>query len=133
MIFHIQQDSPVPIYEQIVAQVTFAVATGTLQPGDFIPSLRDLAWDLVINPNTVARAYTELERRGVVESRRGRGMAVAAEAVPACRQRRLQIVRERIRAALREAVFSGLAPEEIKKVLDEELTRARGGQFREKR
>src|SRR5438094_1844803 len=113
MIFHIQPDSLVPIYEQIVAQVTFAVATGALQPGDVIPSLRDLAAELVVNPNTVARAFGELERRGVVESRRGLRMAVAATAVPACRQRRLQIVRERIHAALREAVLSGLAPEEI--------------------
>ena len=132
MIFQIQHDSPVPIYEQIELQVTFAVATGSLRPGDFIPSVRDLAADLVINPNTVARAFMELEQRGVVESRRGRGMAVAATAVPFCRQRRQQIVRERIRSALREAVFSGLAVEEIKKVADEELVRARGGQFRER-
>jgi GntR family transcriptional regulator len=133
MIFHIQSDSRIPTYEQIVAQVTFAVATGSLQPGDFIPSVRDLAAELVLNPNTVARAFGELERGGVVEARRGRGMAVAAGAVPLCRQRRLQIVRERIRTALREAVFSGLAPEEVKRVVDEELVHARGGQFREKR
>ena len=80
MIFHIQPDSPVPIYEQIVAQVTFAVAAGSLRPGDFIPSVRDLANDLVINPNTVAKAFVELEEQGVVEARRGRGMVIADEA-----------------------------------------------------
>jgi GntR family transcriptional regulator len=132
MIFQIQPDSPVPIYEQIVVQVTFAVATGSLRPGDFIPSVRDLASDLVINPNTVAKAFVELEGRGVVVALRGRGMAVAAEAPGLCRRQRLRIVRERIRAALREAVSSGLAAEEIKQVVDEELARARGGQFREK-
>jgi len=133
MIFTIQRDSPVPIYEQIVAQVTFAVAAGSLRPGDFIPSVRDLAADLVLNPNTVARAFVELERRGVVVARRGRGMAVAPEAVALCRQQRLQMVRERIRAALQEVGFSGLTPFEIKKVIDEELAQApRDGLFREK-
>jgi GntR family transcriptional regulator len=133
MIFHIQQDSSVAVYEQIVAQVTFAVATGSLRPGDFIPSVRDLANDLVINPNTVAKAFVKLEKNGVVEARRGRGTVIAAEAVDFCQRERLRIVRERIRDALREAVFSGLPPEEIKRVADEELARARGGQFREKR
>ncbi len=133
MIIHIQPDSPVPIYEQIVAQVTFAVASGALRPGDFIPSVRDLANELVVNPNTVARAFTELERKGVVEARRGRGMVVAGEAAAQCQKQRLQIVRERIRAALREAVFSDLPAGEIKQVVEEELALARGGQFREKR
>ena len=133
MIFNIQRDSPVPIYEQIVAQVTFAVAAASLRPGDFIPSVRDLASDLVLNPNTVARAFVELEKRGVVVARRGRGMAVADEAVALCRQQRLQMVRERIRAALQEVGFSGLTPAEIKKVVDEELAQApRQAQFREK-
>jgi GntR family transcriptional regulator len=133
MIFNIQRDSPVAVYEQIVAQVTFAVASGTLRPGDFIPSVRDLANDLVINPNTVARAFVELEERGVVEGRRGRGTVVADGAFDICLRERLRMVRERIRAALREAVFSGLPAEEIKQVVEEELARARGGSFREKR
>jgi GntR family transcriptional regulator len=133
MIFHIQRDSSVPWYEQIMDQVTFAVASGTLRPGDFIPSVRDLANELVINPNTVARAFVELEQRGVVEVRRGRGTVIAAEAEALCGKERLRIVRERIRDALREAVFSGLPAVEIKQVVEEELTLARGGQFREKR
>jgi GntR family transcriptional regulator len=133
MIFNIQRDSPVAVYEQIVAQVTFAVASGSLRPGDFIPSVRDLANELVINPNTVARAFVELEERGVVEGRRGRGTVVAEGAPDICLRERLRMVRERIRAALREAVFSGLPAEEIKKVVEEELARARGGSFREKR
>jgi GntR family transcriptional regulator len=133
MFFHVQADSPLTIHEQIVAQVTFAVAAGSLHPGDFIPSVRDLANDLVINPTTVAKAFTELEERGVVEARRGRGTVIAAGAVELCQRERLRLVRERIRAALRDAVFSGLPAHEIKKVADEELARAHGGQFREKR
>src|SRR5262245_36353138 len=76
MLFAIQTDSPVPIYEQIVAQVTYAVASGALEAGAMIPSVRELAGSLVVNPNTVARAYQELEQRGVVTAKRGRGMEV---------------------------------------------------------
>ncbi len=133
MILQIQPDGPLPIYEQIVAQVTFAIAAGTLQPGDAIPSVRDLGHDLVVNPNTVMRAYQKLESDGILAGRRGRPMEVTPHAPALCRQQRVRIIRERIRGALREAVFSGLATEEIKKVVEEELTLARGGQFREKR
>ncbi|HMF18595.1 MAG TPA: GntR family transcriptional regulator, partial [Gemmataceae bacterium] len=60
MIFAIQADGAVPIYEQIVAQVIYGVAAGTLEVGTFIPSVRELAEQLVVHPNTVARAYVEL-------------------------------------------------------------------------
>jgi GntR family transcriptional regulator len=133
MILQIQPDGPLPIYEQIVAQVTFAIAAGSLQPGDAIPSVRDLGHDLVVNPNTVMRAYQKLESDGILAARRGRPMEVTSEAPALCKQQRVRIIRERIRGALREAVFSGLATEEIKKVVEEELVLARGGQFREKR
>jgi len=133
MILHIHPDGPLPIYEQIVTQVTFAIAAGSLRPGDAIPSVRDLGHELVVNPNTVMRAYQKLESDGILAARRGRPMEVTAEAPALCRQQRLQIVRERIRAALREAVSSGLTSDEIKRVVEEELARARGGQFREKR
>ena len=69
--------SPTPIYWQIVEQVTRAVADGALKPGDQLPSVRALAERLVINPNTVARAYKDLEREGVVESMRGKGLYIA--------------------------------------------------------
>src|SRR6516164_1156237 len=118
MILHIQPDGPVPIYEQIVTQVTFAIAAGTLRPGDAIPSVRDLGHDLVVNPNTVMRAYQKLEGDGILAARRGRPMEVTAEAPDLCKQQRRQIVRERIRAALREAVLSALPADEIKQVVE---------------
>ena len=80
LLLHIQPDSPVPIYEQIVTQVTFTIASGALEPGAMIPSVRDLAGRLLVHPNTVARAFQELERRGAVAAKRGRGMEVTAEA-----------------------------------------------------
>src|SRR5438105_6748684 len=103
MLFSIQADGQVPIYEQIVAQVIYGVAAGTLEVGTLIPSVRDLAQQLLVHPNTVARAYQELERAGVVTARRGRGMEVTEEAPAACQSRRQEIVRGRIREALREA------------------------------
>ena len=130
LLLDIQPDSPVPIYEQIVAQVTFAIASGALEPGAMIPSVRDLAGRLLVHPNTVARAFQELERRGVVAAKRGRGMEVTPEAPLACQAQRREIVRGRIRDALRQAASSALTPEEIRKLVDEELARANGKSHR---
>ena len=126
MILDVQTDSPVPIYEQIVAGVTFAIASGAVEPGVMIPSVRDLAQRLLVHPNTVARAFQELERDGVVSTKRGRGMEVTAEAPAKCRALRQEIIRGRIRLALREAVSSALSAEEIRKLVDEELVRVNG-------
>jgi GntR family transcriptional regulator len=126
VLFDLQPDGPVPIYEQIVAQVIYGVASGAVEPGALIPSVRELAERVLVHPNTVARAFQELERQGVVTARRGRGMEVTAEAPALCRARRQELVRERIRAALREAASSALAPEQIRKLVDEELARANG-------
>jgi GntR family transcriptional regulator len=121
MIFSIQPDGQVPIYEQIVAQVIYGIAAGTLEVGTFIPSVRELAETLLVHPNTVARAFQELERGGVVTARRGRGMEVTEDAPASCRAKRQDLVRARIRQALREAVASVLSPEEIRKLVEEEL------------
>ena len=126
MLFDIQPDSSVPIYEQIVAQITFAIASGALEAGTRIPSVRELAGRLVINPNTIARAFQELERRGVVAARRGLGMEVTPDGPDLCRRQRQEIVRGRIRQALREAASSALTAEEIRTLVDEELARVNG-------
>ena len=134
MLLDIQPDSPVPIYEQIVAQVTFGIASGATPAGELIPSVRELAQQLLVNPNTVARAFQELERRGVLKARRGLGMEVTPEAPAACRAERRELVRGRIRQALREAASSALEPEEIRKLVEDELARANGRRhLREKR
>ncbi len=126
MLFDIRPESPIPIYEQIVTQVIFGVAAGTLEVGELIPSVRVLAQDLLVHPNTVARAFRELEQKGVVTARRGRGMEVAAEARARCRQERQEIVRGRIREVLREAVSSALPAEEVRRLVEEELSRVNG-------
>jgi GntR family transcriptional regulator len=126
MLLDVRPDSPVPIYEQIMAQVIFGVASGALEAGAMIPSVRDLSQRLLVNPNTVARAYQELERRGVVAARRGLGMEVTESAAGLCRAQRQEIVRGRIREALREAVSSALPPDEVRKLVEEELVRVNG-------
>jgi GntR family transcriptional regulator len=126
MIFSLEPDGPVPIYEQIVAQVIYGVAAGSLEVGTFIPSVRELAEQLLVNPNTVARAFQELERTGVVTPKRGRGMEVSEDALSICRVRRQELVRARIRHALREAAASVLSPEEIRKLVEEELALVNG-------
>src|SRR5262245_45974915 len=126
LLLDIQPSGPTPIYEQIVRGVVFAVAAGEVEEGALIDSVRELAGRLGINSNTVARAYQELEREGVISARRGQGMEVAPEAVALCRRKRQAIVRERIRAALREAVASALPADELRTLVEDELSRANG-------
>jgi GntR family transcriptional regulator len=73
----IDADNPVPIFQQIVDRLTAAVAAGIFKPGEMVPSVRQQAVHLLVNPNTVQRAYEHLEREGVLISRRGNGMEVA--------------------------------------------------------
>jgi GntR family transcriptional regulator len=126
VLFDVRRESPIPIYEQIVTQVIFGVASGVLKVGELIPSVRELGQRLLVHPNTVARAFQDLERLGVVAARPGKGMEVTPEAPGLCRARRQEIVRGRIRDALREAVYSDLEPEDIRRLVDEELERVNG-------
>ncbi len=122
----VEVDSPVPIYEQIIAQLTYAIAAGDLKTGEMIPSVREVSKKLVVNPNTVAKAFQELERQGIVISRRGRGMEVTEQAPEQCEKLTRELVRERLRTALREAVSSRLSSEEIEQILSEELHKLNG-------
>lgn len=103
MQIHISPSDGVPIYLQIVNQVKYLVASGRLQPGEELPAIRVLAEQLVINPNTVARAYRELEFAGIVEKRRTAGTYVSEGGSPLARRERLRILTERIDALLAEA------------------------------
>lgn len=126
MLIDVYPDSKVPIYEQIVSQVKFRVASGALEPGTRIPSVRELSQQLRIAPGTVARAFLDLEKSGVLTTRRGVGMEVTSEAVALCQGWRQEIVRDRIRDALREAVSSALSAEEIRQLVEEELNHVNG-------
>jgi GntR family transcriptional regulator len=103
MQIHISSHDGVPIYLQIVNQVKYLVASGRLAPGEELPPIRALATQLVVNPNTIARAYRELELAGVVEKRRTAGTYVSATGSPLARRERLKILTERVDALLAEA------------------------------
>lgn len=126
MVFQVRPDSPVPIYEQIAAQVVFGVAAGDPPPGELVPSVRDMAEKLIVNPNTVARAYQELERLGVLETKRGLGMQVTPKAPTLCEARRREIIRGRLLEAVRDAATSGLTAEEVHSLVEEGWTRMNG-------
>ena len=115
-----------PIYAQIVDQVKFGVAAGTLPPGELVPSVRELSKQLVVNPNTVARAYRDLQAEGVLAPVRGTGLQVTAEAPGRCRDQRREIVRRRLREAMEEARLSALGREEIEAMIREEWARGNG-------
>jgi GntR family transcriptional regulator len=112
-----------PIYGQIADRVKFAVAGGVLRPGDLVPSVRELSKQLVVNPNTVARAYRDLQTEGLLESVRGMGMQVAEGAVERCRTARREMVRQRLRQGIEEARQSKMDPAEIEAILREEWAR----------
>lgn len=103
MRLHISLDDGVPIYLQIVNQIKYLVASGRLGQGDELPPIRALAEQLLINPNTVARAYRELETAGILTKRRGAGTYVSAKGSPLARRERARILEGRVDALLVEA------------------------------
>lgn len=113
MHLHIAANDGVPIYLQIVNQVKYLVASGRLVPGAEMPPIRVLAEQLLINPNTVARAYRELEMAGVVTKRRTAGTFVTDAGSPLARRERLRILTERIDALLAEARQLNVSTEEV--------------------
>ncbi|MGO9111140.1 MAG: GntR family transcriptional regulator [Thermoguttaceae bacterium] len=103
MNIHISSHEGVPIYLQIANQVKYLVASGRIAAGEELPPIRTLAERLLINPNTVARAYRELEFAGVVTKRRTAGTYVSDTPSPLARRERLKIVTQRVDALLAEA------------------------------
>ena len=121
MFFRIDSSGGLPIYDQVVRQIKFAVAADVVRPGELAPSVREVARQLAINPNTVARAYRQLQADRVLEPVRGTGLQVAAGATKRCRGERLKLVRERLKQVLVEAKQSRLAPEELRAIVEAEL------------
>ena len=107
MQIHISQNDGTPIYQQVVSQVKLLVASGRLKDGQQLPVVRKLAEQLLINPNTVARAYRELEAAGIVTSRRGAGVFVSDGGSPLSRKEKNRILNERIDGLLAEATQLG--------------------------
>ena len=129
MIFRPNPSLGVPIYLQLMEQVKHAVETGALRPGDQLPGIRPLAEELVINPNTVAKAYRELEHEGVIELRHGAGAFVTAQAGGRKLADRVRAAQPLVAAAIERLRARGLTDEEIRRLFEAELaglTRAGG-------
>jgi GntR family transcriptional regulator len=117
----ISSASSLPIYDQVVRQLSFSVAAGALAAGEFVPSVRELAKELAINPNTVARAYRELQSAKILSPVRGNGLVVATGAADRCRAMRRKLLRQRLREVFREAEQSRIEKQELLEMIDEEL------------
>ncbi|MFM8284921.1 MAG: GntR family transcriptional regulator [Planctomycetaceae bacterium] len=118
MIFRIDADDGLAIYDQIVRQIKYAIASGTLAPGEWIPSVRELARQLTVNPNTIQRAYQQLQADGVLEPVRGRGLAVCRTAVKGCVAERQALVLERLEQVIAEALQGGVAPDDLRTLFE---------------
>ncbi|MFV2070237.1 MAG: GntR family transcriptional regulator [Pirellulales bacterium] len=121
MLIYVDHGNGLPVYDQIARQVKFAVADGVLSPDELIPSVRELARELAINPNTVARAYRHLQDDGVIDAVRGTGLVVSRDAAKRCRQERTRLIRERLGQTLGEAMQSGLSRDDVLKLVHQEL------------
>jgi GntR family transcriptional regulator len=111
--FHLDDASGVPVYLQIKEQVLHAISRGQLRPGDQLPTVREVAVDLEINPNTVNRAYSDLERDGVLTSRRGRGTFISERTKPADLTAQRARIRDIARRAVGEARAFGYRSDEL--------------------
>ncbi len=114
----IDPHSPVPIYQQIADHIRRSVAAGVYRPGEMIPSLRALALELVVNPNTVQRAYEELEREGLIRPRRGLGMCVTERAAKSARSQSAAAVRAAFIQGIRVGRAAHVPAEQIRGAFD---------------
>jgi GntR family transcriptional regulator len=126
-LFNVDISSSTPIYEQIVDNVKEAVLKGLLEPGEKLPSVRELAKMMRLNPNTVQKAYQELERQKVVITLRGKGTYISTDYKPRKDEDRLMELREMFKKGLVEAHYLGFSEEDIINMIKELLEELEGG------
>lgn len=125
MNFRLDSSSGVPFYRQIIDQVLLAVADGRLKPGTQLPTVRQLAVDLSVNLNTVAKAYREMEIRGIVETQQGTGTFVAARSGAKSRERR-KALQDLVDRLIANGEALGIPMEDLVEALVERAEKARG-------
>jgi GntR family transcriptional regulator len=121
MLFRTNPSSGVPIYLQLMEQVKHAIETGALRSGDQLPGIRPLAEELVINPNTVAKAYRELEHEGVIELRHGAGAFVSGQARARKVTDAIRAGQTIVSAAVEKLRARGVGDDEIRRLFEAEL------------
>jgi GntR family transcriptional regulator len=123
VIFHLNHSSGIPVYLQLMQQIRHGVETGALRAGERLPTIRSLAEELVVNPNTVVRAYRELQHEGIVELRQGSGAYIGQSVVE--RGKVMTKAGKLIGAAIERLVALGLSEEEIRRIVESELAAVR--------
>ena len=113
--------SGVPIYLQLIEQVKHAIETGALRPGDQLPGIRRVAEELVMNPNTVAKAYRELEHDGVIELRHGAGAFVSANAGAQRQTEKIRAAQSTVTASVKQLRARGITDGEIRRLYESAL------------
>ncbi|MGC4377962.1 GntR family transcriptional regulator [Fictibacillus sp. Mic-4] len=108
MLLNLDPRSSTPIWEQVVHQIKELILKEVLLPEDKLPSVRELASNLLINPNTVSKAYQELERQGIIETLRGKGTFVAANITPKADEKKAEAIRQSLKQLIIEAQYLGI-------------------------
>jgi GntR family transcriptional regulator len=121
MFFKLTATMGQPLYLQLMQQIRHATETGALQDGDQLPGIRTLAEELVVSPNTVAKAYSELEHDGLLELRQGSGAFVSVKRRTRSLADHVQLARRRLRDLIEQLRENGLLDEEIKRAFEAEL------------
>jgi|SRR5437588_284660 len=121
MILRLNPSAGQPLYSQVVQQVRHAIETGVLQDGDALPGIRTLAEELVVSPNTIAKAYTELEHAGILELRHGSGAYVIAKRRLKSRAEQTRSAQARVQALIENLRADGFSGEEIQRMFAAEL------------
>ena len=124
MVFRLNPASGVPVYLQVIEQVKHAVETGVIRGGEQLPSVRKIAEDLLINPNTVARAYRDLEEEGIVELKHGSGAYIRESIVP--RTRLMEKAKAIVASAFLQLKSLHLTDDEIRRLVESEFGLHRG-------
>jgi len=126
MMMTIEPSSFVPIYEQIKTEIKSRISLGVLLPNEQLPSIRDLAGELVVNPNTVARAYRDLEQEGFITTRKGKACFVAGDPKTLIGREKQRLLAEIFERAIGEAGKYGFSDEEMQQAFEESLKANRG-------
>ena len=117
MFIEIDSTTSRPIFDQVAQQLKFAIAAGTIRTEEMIPSVRDLARRLAVNPTTIVRAYRILQDEGILVSQRGVGLVVAKNAQDECKKQRKGFFQKRFQSFLEAADRSGLTRKELEEIL----------------
>ncbi len=121
MIFKINPAAGQPLYIQLIQQIRHAIETGLLVDGDALPAIRNLAADLVVSPNTIVKAYSELEHEGLVELRHGSGAYVSAKRSVKSRADFVRAAQVKVRKIVENLRDEGFSDEEIQRMVEAEL------------